>query len=62
MVLAARAAAVGGQAVAAGGALALFEVSAAKMRVLRVPEFLGLAVLLGMLSAIFLFVAARFGA
>ncbi len=43
-------------------ALALFEISAAKMRVLRVPEFLGLAVLFGMLSAIFLFVAARFGA
>ncbi len=43
-------------------ALALFEVAVAKMRVFRVPEFLGLAMLLGMLSAIFLFVASRFGA
>jgi formate hydrogenlyase subunit 4 len=43
-------------------ALALFEVATAKMRVFRVPEFLGVALLLGILSAIFLFVAARLGA
>jgi formate hydrogenlyase subunit 4 len=42
-------------------ALALFEVSTAKMRVFRVPEFLGVAMLLGVLSGIFLFVAARIG-
>jgi formate hydrogenlyase subunit 4 len=43
-------------------ALASFEVATAKMRVFRVPEFLGVALLLGILSAIFLFVAARLGA
>jgi len=43
-------------------ALAVFEVSSAKMRVFRVPEFLGVAMLLGMLASIFLFVAARIGA
>lgn len=42
-------------------ALGLFEVGVAKMRVFRVPEFLGVAVLLGLLSALFLFVAARIG-
>jgi formate hydrogenlyase subunit 4 len=42
-------------------ALCLFEVSTAKMRVFRVPEFLGVAMLLGVLSGIFLFVAARIG-
>ncbi len=42
-------------------ALALFEVSTAKMRVFRVPEFLGVAMLLGLLSAVFLFVAERIG-
>ncbi|QYU67412.1 hypothetical protein J4558_21170 [Leptolyngbya sp. 15MV] len=31
----------------------------AKMRVFRVPEFLGVAVLLGLLGAILLFVSAR---
>jgi formate hydrogenlyase subunit 4 len=39
-------------------ALAAFEVSRAKMRVFRVPEFLGLAMLLGVLASLFLFVAA----
>jgi formate hydrogenlyase subunit 4 len=38
--------------------LAAFEVSRAKMRVFRVPEFLGLAMLLGVLASVFLFVAA----
>jgi len=42
-------------------ALACFEVSTAKMRVFRVPEFLGVAMLLGLLSAVFLFVAGRLG-
>ncbi len=38
-------------------ALALLETSIAKMRVFRVPEFLGIAVLLGLLAAVFLFVS-----
>jgi formate hydrogenlyase subunit 4 len=42
-------------------ALAAFEVSTAKMRIFRVPEFLGVAILLGLLSAIFLFVAEKIG-
>lgn len=42
-------------------ALCLFEISTPKMRVFRVPEFLGVAMLLGVLSGIFLFVAARIG-
>jgi formate hydrogenlyase subunit 4 len=43
---------------AAGGALlALFETSIAKMRVFRVPEFLGAALMLGLLGTLLLFVA-----
>jgi formate hydrogenlyase subunit 4 len=43
---------------AAGGlALAVFETSIAKMRVFRVPEFLGSALLLGLLGVVFLYVA-----
>ena len=42
-------------------ALSLFEISTAKMRVFRVPEFLGVAMLLGVLSGVFLFVASRIG-
>ena len=38
-------------------ALAVFESSIAKMRVFRVPEFLGVALLLGLLAAVFLFVS-----
>ena len=38
-----------------------FEVSSAKMRVFRMPEFLGAAMLLGVLAGVFLFVAARIG-
>jgi formate hydrogenlyase subunit 4 len=41
-------------------ALALFETSLAKMRVFRVPEYLGIAVLLGLLAAVFLFVSTGF--
>jgi formate hydrogenlyase subunit 4 len=40
--------------------LAVFETSTAKMRVFRVPEYLGIAVLLGLLAAIFLFVSTGF--
>ncbi len=39
---------------------ALFETAIAKMRVFRVPEFLGIAVLLGLLAAVFLFVSQGF--
>jgi formate hydrogenlyase subunit 4 len=41
-----------------GGAmlLALFETAIAKMRVFRVPEFLGIAVMLGLLATVLLFV------
>jgi len=42
-------------------ALSVFEISSAKMRVFRVPEFLGVALLLGVLASVFLFVAARIG-
>jgi formate hydrogenlyase subunit 4 len=43
---------------AAGGSLlALFETSIAKMRVFRVPEFLGAALMLGLLGTLLLFVA-----
>ena len=42
-------------------ALPVFEISTAKMRVFRVPEFLGVAMLLGVLAGVFLFVAARIG-
>jgi formate hydrogenlyase subunit 4 len=40
-------------------ALASFESAIAKMRVFRVPEFLGVALLLGLLGAILLFVSTR---
>jgi formate hydrogenlyase subunit 4 len=39
--------------------LAAFESAIAKMRVFRVPEFLGIALLLGLLGAILLFVSTR---
>jgi len=43
---------------AAGGALlALFETSIAKMRVFRVPDFLGAALMLGLLGTLLLFVS-----
>jgi formate hydrogenlyase subunit 4 len=41
-------------------ALAVFETASAKMRVFRVPEYLGIAVLLGLLAAVFLFVSTGF--
>jgi formate hydrogenlyase subunit 4 len=46
-----------GKLVAAGVALAVFEASIAKMRVFRVAEFLGGALLLGLLATIFLYVS-----
>ena len=45
---------------AAGVALAVFETSIAKMRVFRVPEFLGAALMLGLLGALLRFVSAGF--
>jgi formate hydrogenlyase subunit 4 len=43
---------------AAGGfLLGLFETSIAKMRVFRVPEFLGAALMLGLLATLLLFVS-----
>ena len=39
------------------GALAVFETSIAKMRVFRVPEFLGAALMLGLLGTLLLFVS-----
>jgi formate hydrogenlyase subunit 4 len=41
---------------AAGFLLAVFETSIAKMRVFRVPDFLGAALMLGFLAALLLFV------
>ena len=46
-----------GKMAALGFALAVFESAIAKMRVFRVPEFLGAALLLGLLGAVFLFVS-----
>jgi formate hydrogenlyase subunit 4 len=43
-----------------GGLLALFETSIAKMRVFRVPEFLGAALMLGLLAALLRFVSRGF--
>ncbi|HEY7459128.1 MAG TPA: NADH-quinone oxidoreductase subunit H [Xanthobacteraceae bacterium] len=46
---------------AGGGlALALFETSIAKMRVFRVPEFLGIALMLGLLGTLLRFVSGTF--
>ena len=42
---------------ACGFLLALFETSIAKMRVFRVPEFLGAALMLGLLATLLLFVS-----
>jgi formate hydrogenlyase subunit 4 len=45
---------------AAGFALAFFETSIAKMRVFRVPQFLGAALMLGLLATLLLFVSRSF--
>ena len=41
----------------AGVALGVFETSIAKMRVFRVPDFVGAALMLGFLGALLLFVS-----
>jgi formate hydrogenlyase subunit 4 len=46
-----------GKLAAAGFLLALFETAIAKMRVFRVPEFLGAALMLGLLAALLRFVS-----
>ena len=43
-----------------GFLLVLFETSIAKMRVFRVPEFLGAALMLGLLGTLLLFVSRSF--
>jgi formate hydrogenlyase subunit 4 len=53
---AAGAAAYIGKLAVGGAALALFETAIAKMRVFRVPEFLGAALMLGLLGMLLLFV------
>ncbi|MDO9296293.1 NADH-quinone oxidoreductase subunit H, partial [Bradyrhizobium sp.] len=44
----------------AGLLLALFETATAKMRVFRVPQFLGAALMLGLLGTLLLFVSRSF--
>jgi formate hydrogenlyase subunit 4 len=44
----------------AGFLLALFETATAKMRVFRVPQFLGAAFMLGLLGTLLLFVSRSF--
>jgi formate hydrogenlyase subunit 4 len=49
-----------GKLAACGFLLALFETSIAKMRVFRVPEFLGAALMLGLLATLLRFVSGSF--
>jgi formate hydrogenlyase subunit 4 len=49
-----------GKLLAGGFMLAAFETSIAKMRVFRVPEFLGAALMLGLLATLLLFVSRSF--
>jgi formate hydrogenlyase subunit 4 len=44
----------------AGFFLALFETATAKMRVFRIPQFLGAALMLGLLGTLLLFVSRSF--
>jgi formate hydrogenlyase subunit 4 len=46
-----------GKLASGGILLAVFETSLAKMRVFRVPEFLGAALMLGLLATLLLFVS-----
>jgi formate hydrogenlyase subunit 4 len=46
-----------GKLAVAGTLLALFETAIAKMRVFRVPEFLGAALMLGLLATLLMFVS-----
>ena len=48
---------LGGAVLLLSFVLAVFESAIAKMRVFRVPEFLGAALLLGLLGALYLFVS-----
>jgi formate hydrogenlyase subunit 4 len=49
-----------GKLLVSGFLLALFETTIAKMRVFRVPEFLGAALMLGLLGTLLLFVSRSF--
>lgn len=49
-----------GKLLVGGFLLALFETSIAKMRVFRVPEFLGVALMLGLLGTLLLFISGSF--
>src|SRR5436309_10988834 len=49
-----------GKLAVGGFLLALFETSIAKMRVFRVPEFLGVALMLGLLATLLRFVSGSF--
>jgi len=49
-----------GKLAVGGFLLALFETSIAKMRVFRVPEFLGIALMLGLLATLLRFMSASF--
>ena len=49
-----------GKLAVGGFFLVLFETSIAKMRVFRVPEFLGVALMLGLLATLLLFVSGSF--
>ena len=49
-----------GKLAVGGFLLVLFETSIAKMRVFRVPEFLGAALMLGLLGTLLLFVSRTF--
>jgi formate hydrogenlyase subunit 4 len=60
MVLAIGLAAYLAKLLVAGFLLALFETVIAKMRVFRVPEFLGVALMLGLLATLLLFVSRSF--
>ena len=57
IALLAGASAYTGKLAIGGVLLALFETSIAKMRVFRVPEFLGAALMLGLLATLLLFVS-----
>jgi len=60
LVLAVGVAAYAAKLAAGGFLLALFETSIAKMRVFRVPEFLGVALMLGLLATLLRFVSESF--
>jgi formate hydrogenlyase subunit 4 len=49
-----------GKLAVGGFLLVVFETSIAKMRVFRVPDFLGIALMLGLLAVLLLFVSRSF--